>query len=119
MVALGIANSRMKDFFDVWFLAENFPFDGGVLQEAIAKTFERRQTAISAHVPLALTDEFAQVPAKQAQWRGFVKKGQLGSPHIELQDIIMRLREFLMPVLIAAQDKAPFGKSWKPSEEWI
>jgi hypothetical protein len=62
MVALGIANSRMKDFFDLWFLAGNFGFEGTLLQEAIAKTFERRQTPIPTDVPLALTDDFARDP---------------------------------------------------------
>lgn len=46
MVALGMVNSRMKDFFDVWFLARNFEFNGETLTQAFAATFERRRTDI-------------------------------------------------------------------------
>lgn len=118
MVALGIANSRMKDFFDVWFLAENFPFEGVVLQEAITKTFERRQTAIPTETPLALTDDFARDRVKQAQWRGFVKKGHLTSPDIELQDVVLQLRQFLAPVLAAVRNRVPFKESWNLGGGW-
>jgi hypothetical protein len=58
MVALGIANSRMKDFYDVWTLAREFEFKGPSLCAAIRATFERRQTPLPATTPLALTLEF-------------------------------------------------------------
>jgi hypothetical protein len=118
MVALGIANSRMKDFFDIWFLAGNFGFEGTLLQEAIVKTFERRQTSIPTDVPLALTDDFTRDPVKQTQWRGFVRKGGLTSPDIELLEVVLRIREFLIPVFAAVRDNVPFKKSWKPSGGW-
>ena len=70
-------------------------------------------------MPLALTDEFARDSVKQAQWRGFVRKGQLTSPDIELEEIVVRLRVFLEPVLVAVREKVPFKKSWEPSKEWV
>jgi hypothetical protein len=69
MVALGIANSRMKDFSDIWTLARTFPFDGKTLDEAIAATFERRHTVLPTTPSLALTSEFSEDRAKQAQWK--------------------------------------------------
>ena len=62
---LGMANSRMKDFFDLWMLAEQFEFDGEVLARAIRATFDRRRTPLPGAVPLALTDEFFADRAKQ------------------------------------------------------
>jgi hypothetical protein len=67
MVSLGMANSRMRDFYDVWVPLEQFELDDAVLQATIRATFERRQTPIPNTVPLALTAEFAGDPDKQRQ----------------------------------------------------
>ena len=67
MVDLGLANSRMKDFFDLWFLATNFSFDGATLGESIRSSFARRETAIPREPPVALTSEFAGDRQKQIQ----------------------------------------------------
>jgi hypothetical protein len=64
MVLLGIANSRMKDFFDVWFLAMNFEFDGPGLARAIRSTFDRRNTELPKTAPLALTKGFSEDDAR-------------------------------------------------------
>lgn len=56
MVILDSANSRMKDFYDIWLLARNHPFDGSVLSQAIQVTFTKRQTALPVELPTALTD---------------------------------------------------------------
>ena len=75
MVMLGIANSRMKDFFDLWVLARSFAFAGPVLADAIRATFARRKTPVPAAPPLALTSEFGTDKAKVTQWKAFLKKG--------------------------------------------
>src|SRR5207244_2762752 len=65
LVSLGIANSRMKDFYDLWLLARDFEFDGAILARAIKATFERRATALPAIVPMALTSKFSEEKVKQ------------------------------------------------------
>ncbi len=77
MVMLGIANSRMKDFYDVWAMAQQFEFDGLLLSRSIAATFERKQTTLSAEVPLALSDSFSQDRGKITQWDAFIRKNRL------------------------------------------
>lgn len=72
MVALGRANTRMKDFYDIWILSRSFTFDGDRLPRAIAATFARRGTAIPQDLPDALTPAFAEDVQKQRQWRAFV-----------------------------------------------
>ena len=67
MAELGIANSRIKDFYDVWYLAQQFAYEGPPLAQAIRATFERRATPLSDSLPVALTDEFASDAMKQAQ----------------------------------------------------
>ncbi|POF33914.1 nucleotidyl transferase AbiEii/AbiGii toxin family protein [Roseibium marinum] len=73
MVALGRANSRMKDFYDIWILSRSFSFADDRLAQAIAATFARRETAIPTELPDALTPAFAADEQKQRQWRAFVE----------------------------------------------
>lgn len=67
MVMLGIANSRMKDFYDIWVISGMFDFDGTTLSTALARTFERRNTPLPMSAPLALTDEFSKDTQKVRQ----------------------------------------------------
>jgi hypothetical protein len=70
MIKLGEINSRMKDFFDVWVLSENFSFEGRVLSAAIRSTFMRRGTKTEPE-PACFSERFVNTPAKKAQWKGF------------------------------------------------
>jgi predicted nucleotidyltransferase component of viral defense system len=100
MVALGRANSRMKDFYDIWLLCRSFPFDDDRLARAIAATFERRETEIPTELPDALTPAFAEDSQKQRQWNAFLENVALhpGS----LVDVITSVAGFIMPHAIAA-----------------
>lgn len=118
MVALGIANSRMKDFSDVWTLARTFPFEGGALGEAIAATFARRHTALPTAPPLALTPEFSEDRAKQAQWKAFLERGQLSAHGHTLPDVVTLLRDFLMPPTAAVAAKKPLKMRWRAGGPW-
>jgi len=73
MVKLGVLNSRMKDFYDIWLLSRQFDFDGAKLAEAIRLTFERRGTALPTEIE-AFTEPF--IDAKQIQWTTFWKRLQ-------------------------------------------
>jgi predicted nucleotidyltransferase component of viral defense system len=95
MVSLGRANSRMKDFYDVWLLSRTFSFDDDRLSRAIAATFERRGTAIPENAPDALTNAFASDRQKRAQWDAFV--AEVACNPGSLGDVIGQLSEFLMP----------------------
>jgi hypothetical protein len=99
MITLGVANSRMKDYFDLWVLARHSDFDGVVLRQAIGATLSRRGTDIPPDVPYGLTDAFATDPQKLMQWQGFLKKNRLEA--LSLDPVITDLRKFLMPPLHA------------------
>lgn len=99
MVKLGIANTRMKDFFDVYLLARSRDFDRALLAKAIARTFARRKTALPEE-PFALTGEFYADRGKQAQWRAFLTKSGVDAP-AEFPEIGRVLRNFLRPVMSA------------------
>ena len=118
MVSLGIANSRMKDFYDIWVLSSEFDFDGAVLGRAIWATFERRGTPIPIQPPLALTTEFTSSPSKAAQWRAFVNRGRLVADPPIFGVVVERLAGFLWPVVEAHRSTEPFTKHWPAGGRW-
>ena len=118
MVALGRANSRMKDFYDLWVISQHFDFRGGVLVEAIRRTFSRRDTAIPTEAPLALTSEYAEDITKQKQWAGFVNRLRPTARTNSLPEVIAALREFLQPVATATATAANFQKIWHAQGPW-
>ena len=95
MVALGRANSRMKDFYDIWILSRSFPFTDDRLPRAIAATFARRDTAIPAEPPDALTGAFASDEQKLRQWRAFVRDVAVDPG--TLDQVTADIAAFLMP----------------------
>jgi hypothetical protein len=117
MVRLALANSRMKDFFDIRRLAMSRQFDGETLRLAISATFERRQTPLPSDPPLALTTEFAADPQKGRQWDAFVGRIR-GAEHPNLSEVIDTLRAFLWPVLLAAATNGPWQRRWEPGGPW-
>jgi hypothetical protein len=118
MVTLGIANSRMKDFYDIWYLCQNFMFEGITLSRAIQATFDRRKTPLPAEPPFALTAEFSEDAAKQAQWKAFIRKGKLKTREETLGEIIATLQDFLMPPTQAAPQGKAFELIWPPTGPW-
>jgi len=119
MVMLGMANSRMKDFYDLSVLAQRFTFDGETLVKAMKATFRRRKTEIPPEPPLALTDEFARDAVKSVQWNAFVRKSNLGEVVPELPELISRLRDFLVLPMKAACGLVPMPASWTEGGPWI
>jgi len=93
IVSLGMGNTRMKDYFDLWVLARHAEVDPATLSAAIHATFARRGTPIPVDMPLGLTDEFAQDGAKSRQWEAFLNKNGL-SP-VSLGEVIGKIRTFL------------------------
>ena len=91
LVKRGIENSRMKDFYDLKILFEIFEFDKTVLQSAVRRTFERRQTPMPRGLPMALTDEFASNAKKIAQWKGFCRKSRIAT--IPLSEVLAQLAD--------------------------
>lgn len=96
MVMLGRANSRMKDFYDVWVLSKTYDFNAERLSQAIAATFERRKTAIPETLPDALTPEFARDEGKLQQWSAFVRDLTAEVPSFEI--VISDLATFIGPI---------------------
>lgn len=118
MIALGIFNSRMKDFYDIWIMSGQFSFHGAVLVEAVRATFDRRKTPLPGDLPIALSATFAEDSDKTTQWKAFIRKNRLETWDISLTQVIAELRTFLWPVLVAATAKETFAQGWDNGGPW-
>lgn len=118
MVVLDMANTRMKDFFDIWILAEGREFSGELLASAIEATFRRRGTALPLSTPVALTPSFHSAPAKQTQWRAYLRKGRIGGAVPLLHGIAERIESFVMPVVESLHMSNEFARRWPPGGPW-
>lgn len=119
MVQLGTSNSRMKDFYDIWALSENFEFDGPELREAVKQCFARRGTAWTEAAPDALTSAFYSEPSLQARWLSYGNDGQLLSPPpAAFEQIGVRMQRFFGPVRASILEGSDFDMLWTPGESW-
>lgn len=107
MVVLGRANSRMKDFYDVWLLSQTYDFDHNRLARAISATFARRQTDIPVVLPDAFTPEFFRDTSKLQQWSAFVRDLSTETPSLDI--VISDISKFIGPATAEAR-KEP--RSW-------
>lgn len=117
MVKLGILNSRMKDFFDIWLLSRQFAFDGEALANAIGTTFRKRDTEV-AQKPVAFQEQFRRDATKQAQWRAFLRKFMLTEAPDSFEEVVGTVSAFLEPVTEALAAKEPFRRTWRPPGPW-
>jgi hypothetical protein len=118
MVVLDIRNSRMKDFYDIWFMATTWDFDLAALRIAILASFERRKVAIPQDVPFALTAEFLDDPQKKQQWNAFVSRLYPGSKAPSLEEVGALLRALLLPCIHPATAPGSPTHRWTPGFQW-
>ena len=113
MVMLGIANSRMKDFYDIWVIAHTMVLDGDILSLAVKMTFEKRKTAVSTASLYVFSDEFKQDKAKQTQWKAFLNKNNLND-ETEFTSIVSEIQRLLEPVYQSIAEQQSFSLQWSP-----
>ena len=99
MIRFGEANTRIKDFYDIWVTTRTFPFDLAKIVEAVAGTLRRRETAVPTKTPVALMPQFAELPEKQRLWTAFLRRNPPTLPPPPFGDMLAELRRFLEPVL--------------------
>ena len=118
MVILDISNTRMKDFYDLWFLSRSWPFQLIALADAIRATFECRGTPLPAGPPLALTPEFHSDRQKSLQWKAFLKRLRLDSSAPALDEIAEAIRRFIEAPIAEARSQTAVEKTWSVSSGW-
>ncbi|MDF2908184.1 MAG: nucleotidyltransferase [Herbinix sp.] len=108
------ATSRMKDFFDIYFLSSIFDFDGRKLQEAIWQTLQHRGTAYEAN-SFDRIAAFGDNAFLSAQWMRFQPSIQVQLP--EFASILYLLKEFLQPVFEASIKEREFFMYWSAEKK--
>lgn len=111
MVKLAMANSRMKDFYDVYSLSLSHNFQGNRLKKAIESTFQKRKTPIPDN-PLVFRVEFYENKERQKQWTAFLRKLRLHDINQEFNEIMKRIINLLEPVVISIRGRTRIDKSW-------
>ncbi|NCP48624.1 MAG: nucleotidyl transferase AbiEii/AbiGii toxin family protein [Sphingomonadales bacterium] len=95
MVALGVLNGRMKDYYDLWAIPRALDIAADDLDAAISVTFERRQTAIPTERPPGLSAEMVEDELKQRQWRAYAASVEL--ENVSLVSIVDKVWELVGP----------------------
>lgn len=93
--------------------------DRFVVKGAIEATFDRRKTSLPSSPPIALTPEFYNDRQKSIQWNAFLKKSNLNSGNLNLNDVCNRLRDFIMLPSQAASRREALCSLWVPTKGWI
>ena len=117
IVELDAANSRMKDFYDIWMCSRHLEFDGATLSRAIAATFQRRSTPVPSTSPTAFTSAYYDAPLHQQQWKTFVLRIDEATLAGELTRVVRDLDQFLMPV--AASTPPGLARRWPAGGPWL
>jgi hypothetical protein len=117
IVSRGMLNSRMKDFFDIWFLARTFPFAAGALGDAIRSTFERRSTRLDADSVEILLTDLSGDPSKQTQWRAFIQRTGIEMPDA-FPAVVISIRQFLSSPMRAVTIETEAALSWQAGGPW-
>lgn len=118
IAVLGMANSRMKDYYDLWLIAGTFAFEGSVLTRAVRATFERRGTEPAADDPIGLTREFVEAQDSVKRWRAFLDTAGITDAPKNLEDVIAAVRTLVLPPVRAAADRRSFEQDWSPGTGW-
>ena len=96
IVMLGVANGRMKDYYDLWALPGVLSIEPASLDAAIAATFARRETAIPAVAPPGLTAAFSDTLQKAEQWQTYAES--IGLEAVSLAQVTSEIWAYLGPV---------------------
>lgn len=117
IVSLGNANSRYKDFYDIYILAKHYNLEGKELREAVCETFKHRKTGFDDIV--AFEPEFMRSEIHQTRWKAFLKKKE-AMVNVSFSDAITLLQRMLNPIVESIRESKPFKATWNSvSQSWI
>ncbi|AQT68342.1 hypothetical protein STSP2_01501 [Anaerohalosphaera lusitana] len=105
MIVLGLMNSRLKDFYDVYIILHHMGIDETQLADAIQSTFQRRKTPIPTELPLVFTDDFINDGNKEIQWKAFLKRSLLTDCELSFSQIVGSIQQQLWPIVLQLQNK--------------
>jgi predicted nucleotidyltransferase component of viral defense system len=117
MIRLDEANSRVRDFLDIWLLSRQFEFSGNALLRAVRATFTARHTVIGDN-PACFTDAFGEDETRRITWAKFLSRSQIEGAPAEFLEVVRDVAAFAEPLLEAVADDLPFEVRWLPPGPW-
>ncbi len=114
-VDIGITNSRMKDFYDIYVLCLSQNFKADLLKEAIEATFKNRETTLSDDLYI-FGSEFTKDETRQKQWDAFLHKHKLKNVPRDFAEVMARNIALLKPLVISILDNKEINSSWDVSK---
>jgi len=118
MVKLGLLNSRMKDFYDVWIMIRQFEFKGSELAEALQRTFDHRKALLPTNKPIFAEQIYDEKSDRQQLWKIFLNKSGIKHAPRQLSKVAREIEVFLVPPLNAINKEKEFKSIWKASGPW-
>ena len=118
MIKLGLLNSRMKDFYDIWLMIHQFDFNGSKLTEALRRTFTYRKTKVPDGKKLFAKEIYNEKSDRQTLWKAFLNKGDIKKAPEKLSSVAKEIEKFLYKPLNAINKSEKFNDIWKASGPW-
>ena len=118
MIKLGLLNSRMKDFYDIWLMMHQFDFEGSKLTEALRRTFAYRKTEVPEGKKLFAKEIYDEKSDRQTLWKAFLNKGDIKHVPEKLSSVAKEIERFLYEPLNAINESEKFDARWKASGPW-
>ena len=118
MVKLGLLNSRMKDFYDIWLMMRQFKFSGSKLAEALKRTFEHRKTPLPEKSPLFAEEIYDEKSDRQTLWKAFLAKGEIQHAPEKLSVVANDIEGFLIQPIQTIIKKEKLNKVWEAPGKW-
>ena len=115
---LGMKNTRMKDYYDLWAMSQHLEFDVAPLSKSVSATFERRKTPLPDDVPMGLSEAFATDPSVARLWENFNTRNKLDSQPPSFSETTSVLCDFLMPAVRRALKAETVVMTWPPGGPW-
>lgn len=117
IVSKGLANSRLKDYYDIWLLSTLHVYDGAEIADALDATFTHRGTVLPTQAPPGLSDAFHGSAEAQARWRSFLSGKGVDAP-TNLADVCEVISDFIMAPAAALAARDSFSSTWDPATGW-
>ncbi|EKD29168.1 MAG: hypothetical protein ACD_79C00027G0002 [uncultured bacterium] len=119
MIKLGLLNSRMKDFYDIWLIMQQFDFVGKNLLEALKRTFRHRKTDLPKKIPFFDEEIYDENSDRQILWKTFLKKNDIKYAPDKLSAIAKEIEKFLFVPIDAIHKGIEVKKEWQAPDKWI
>lgn len=118
MVKLGLLNSRMKDFYDIWLIMRQFKFSGPKLAEALKRTFKHRKTPLPEKSPLFAEEIYDENSDRQTLWKAFLAKGEIKHAPKKLSIVAYNIEGFLIQPIQMIVKREKLNKAWETTGKW-